>query len=111
MGYYANGNGYITFSRRLTDNDVLSVDDILQNSCFDFDFHHGNKDGSSVDVWCYDKYHDDDVRNAIQNIADKFPVKEGCIEFAGEDDEHWRFLYDAEDNDWLEQTGHIVYDE
>lgn len=116
MGYCANGSGYITFKRRLTDDEMISVENILQKACFCFDFSYslgGSADSieeSCVDVWYDTKYRSEEIESAVREIATATPVKEGCIEFVGDDYTHWRFLYDPGDNDWVNQTGYVVYD-
>ena len=119
MGYYANGSGSITFERELKTDEQEQIAAILEDEWFEFDFFlpAGAKESKNphnpigVDLWQDDKYHGDRVEFALAKISALVPVKQGCIEYAGEDAEHWRFIYKPLDNRWHEQEGRIVYDE
>lgn len=119
MGYYADGNGTIQFTRELSaeeksrlekiveyewDYDIDSIlDSPLKQVCTD------RMRTTGISLWTGEKYHDDSVRQALQDIADNFPVAEGEIEYIGEDNCIWRFIY--KNGRFVCQNGRVVYDE
>ena len=118
MGYCASGYGCIDFLNPVSENRKEEIRKILEEA-FDCDFNIASKsDGGnfsttykSVDIYSYDKYHEDDVTEALGKLSRAAPVLPGsCVEFVGEDDAHWRFLYTGGDV-WREQNGHVVYDD
>lgn len=119
MGYYADGSGSITFSRELKRDEENLIESILDSEWFEFDFFlpHGAKESGNphnpigMVFWCAEKYHSDRVEPMLRELAAIAPIKEGCLEYAGEDGAHWRFLYSPEDGTWREQTGHVVYED
>ena len=115
MGYCANGSGSIVFDRRLSADEENRIGGILDAACFEFDFYSPRSTTDQfpqcVDIWHDDKYHGDVVSTALRDIADLVPIRSGCIEYAGEDFSHWRFLYKPEDESWHEQDGQIVYED
>lgn len=109
MGYYATGNGSITFNRVLNENEVQFLADRLANEGFEYDDYtiDAPKGSSSFNVYMNAKYHDDDVKWLLETIKNIAPIADGCIEFVGEDDSNWRFVF--KNGEWLEQNGQVVY--
>ena len=115
MGYYASGNGAITFKRILTDKEVNAVDDILCEA-FECDYCE-IREKSSFSIWNSEKYHGDSVEYALRNAAKVAEIEDGEIEYVGEDGSLWRFIYVPNDDPtticrghWEEQSGRVVYD-
>ena len=106
MGYYANGSGQIVFSSALSIDASRKVKDILGQNLFEFDHYDNN-----FDIWCYCKYYEDEVESMLEEISEVAKLKEGYIEYCGEDDTRWRFKYSPKERKWHEQNGHIVYDD
>lgn len=107
MGYYAAGGGYVIYEKPITDEQAKIVDEqfgewVWTEEC-------GTTDGRIVDMAYDGKYYSDEVETVLDKLAELGPIKEGELEFSGEDNCHWRFLY--KDGAWIEQLGHIVYDD
>lgn len=121
MGYYAHGTGNIEFRNPLNDEKRRMVEEILSSEYFEIDFYGSPERNAStigVDTFFDDKYHGDAIEAALNKILGVEDVAFGCMEFQGEDGEHWRFLFDPEHDcmnsgaeKWREQTGHIVYED
>lgn len=106
MSYYAKGSGQIVFSSALSYDASWKVRDILDRNLFEFDY-----DGvKAFDIWCHCKYYEDEVESALEEISEVAKLKEGYIEYLGEDDALWRFKYSPKKRKWLEQNGRVVYD-
>lgn len=106
LGYYANGSGQIVFSSALSYAASWKVKDILDRTLFEFDY-----DGvKAFDIWCYCKYHEDEVESALEEISEVAKLQAGYIEYCGEDDAHWRFKFSPKKGKWCVQNGRVVYD-
>lgn len=110
MGYYADGSGYITLNP-LNAKQLERVDEIFKDSIFEYDITSSQNE-TNIDVWCSDKYRDYWVEPCLRDLV-PLGVLAGEIQFAGEDHCFWRFIYKGNrgSGQWLEQGGHIVYDE
>lgn len=113
MGYYASGDGYIAFDRALKEEELEAVSELLLKEFEDVDLNSG---ADSISFWASEKYHDDAVADILKEIATQYPVKEGCVQYTGEDGCHWRFRYDPtyleteEACPWLEEDGAVVFE-
>lgn len=99
MGYYASHDGTIVLKEMPPKEIINACEDALSDARY-------YENDNSIYISGYAKYYDDEVRNCLNLIANY--VKEGCIEFTGEDYHHWQFKFI--DGEWEEQDGEIVYD-
>lgn len=113
MRYYAIGNGNILFSEVLSKEVYQSVIETLQGT-FEVDGDRAWKAATSsqeityIDFWQPGKYYEDDVHATLQKIADmKLPIGQGRIEYVGEDNSMWRFIY--RNGAWKKENGHVEY--
>ena len=112
MGYYANGGGNIEFINTLCDDKQKRIEEILEYDGFEFEFYGSRKQNNitiGINIWFDNKYHGDSIEEGLNKIREIADIRDGCIEFHGEDGCYWRFLYDPPERRWREQTGHIVY--
>lgn len=99
MGYYATAQGSVKLKRR---DDGAKVLEELR-SCYeinDYDFTY-------ICFDFYSNYHEDEVE-AVLNAVLPY-ISEGEVEYTGDDNAHWRFI--LKNGEWVEQNGHIVYDD
>lgn len=114
MGYYADGSGSITFLAP-TGKEIDEIYSILSD-VFDMWGRPKLKGTDSppseftFDISASDKYYEDEVYDAFHAVEKICPIKDGCIEYCGQDGEHWRIIY-REDLGWTEQAGRVVYDD
>lgn len=103
MGYYADGDGAISYKRELTDEEKDKVKDILYDAFEYVDIYR------SDEVYISDggKYYGDDVISALNRAADAVPVAVGSIEYHGVDGCNWRFVY--KNGKWIEENGTLSY--
>lgn len=112
MGYYADGDGYITFKEVLSDENYESLYKILSWAFEDVDGYpkQVGSDGkvrTSINFWTSDKYYEDEVMDVL-NAALRFgEVYDGELRYFGEDKTYWRFVYDGKR--WQEECGEVVY--
>ena len=114
MGYYANGSGNIEFINPLNNDKQKRIAEIREYNYFDFIFYGSRKRNNAtigIDISFDGNYHGDSIEKGLNEIMKIADIKDGCMEFHGEDGDHWRFLYDPSERRWREQTGHIVYEE
>ena len=114
MGYYANGKGGITFKGTVSEDEFSNIRDLLSEA-FECDGEREWKATSAsdpityFDIWENDKYYGDVVEDTLRKVADIADIMEGSIEYIGEDDSLWRFIY--RDGEWIEQNGHVEYND
>ena len=109
MGYYAYGCGYIKFAEHGVPKKIDSIIEKLSDAGFsaesDYD-KSGAFKGISL-VYEFEKYYEDEIIDSLGYVNNVSRIKEGSAEFTGEDDEHWRFLF--ENGKWNEENGKVVY--
>ena len=112
MGYFARGNGSITFKEILSKEKFEEIKDLLDET-FEADGIESFKNLRSgklttyFDIWGNEKYHGDAVENTLNAVAAAAPIEEGEIHYCGEDEFLWRFIF--KDGEWLEENGEINY--
>ena len=100
MGYIVDAFGYIVMKNK---EDVPAV----ENSMTDFlNFNLDSSNITTIEV-SYSGRYDEYVFNEIISSTSPF-VKEGKIEFSGEDDDYWK--YEFINGKWEEDSGEIIYD-
>lgn len=101
MGYYANYSGGIYLTKCPEEAEHLGKDT--------FENFEVDADGSVVcmSFGGYEKYYEDTVYEFLDLI--KPYTLRGSIEYKGEDDAMWRFVY--KDDGWEEQSGRIMYED
>lgn len=115
--FCAKGEGFIHFGIRLNERAVREVTSILEEELrmnwMDFSntqSNPSNENGTMVEFDVDDKYSgDDEVKEALEGIRRIALVESGEIEYIGEDDTYWRFIY--KDNEWKMQRGTVVYED
>lgn len=101
MGYYANGSGFATLKR---DADIAELKDKLDALDVWFDW---SIDKDSVDFYESDKYHEDETIEFLDTLAPY--VAEGEANYTGEDGCAWRFRFDPDEQEWVEESAMIDY--
>lgn len=101
MGYCANGSGFATLKR---DADIAELKDKLDALDVRFDW---SIDKDSVDFYESDKYHEDVTIEFLDTLAPY--VAEGEANYTGEDGCAWRFRFDPDEQEWVEESAMIDY--
>ena len=109
MGYYANGNGLISFNENTKSEVLGSALDILEEQftvepCLEED---GAKE--LLLSFGYDPYHQEEIITALNKVSALTGFEKGWVEFDGEDGSHWRFI--CKHGRWVEENGHVSYDD
>lgn len=97
MGYYATWGGQIKFKEKPSEKIINKVNDCFV--CY-------QKDDKVLHVGDYSKYYEEDATGTLTEIAPL--VESGEIEYSGEDDNHWRFIF--KDGTWDEEYGSVYYE-
>ena len=113
MGYYAKGNGSITFSGEMSKEKLESIRAVLIKE-YETDAIIFNGD-TSFDLWSDGKYYETEVDSVLREITKFGKIKSGEVDYIGEDDSVWRFKHkqypfgEYGNGTWVEQKGQIVY--
>ena len=111
MGYYANASGSAT----IIDGKKAELEKILedkygkyaQHCSLDYDFFD-DKDGNSIEITDSEKYYEEATTEFLETIAPYTTA--GCLDYSGEDDCIWRFVFDPATKSWNEENATISYD-
>lgn len=101
MGYCADGSGSATLKR---DADIaelkykLDALDVWLNWSIYKD---------SVDFYDSDNYHEDETIEFLDTLAPY--VADGEVNYTGEDGSIWRFRFDPDEQEWVEESAAIDY--
>ena len=108
MGYCASGTGSIVLKKGLNalpDDAMKALMDYFEVACEGWP----DKDGDTViDFWDSEKYWEDSALTALDAVIPY--IQEGLIEYNGEDDFHWRFVFDPETENWQEEEARVVWE-
>ena len=111
MGYNASGSGYIDVGSVRPSEQVLR--DLAEHGGLNFQLSEPDKYSPSytIDVFHeYDRYNEEEVIDFLSMAGRALQILGGEIEFTGEDDLHWRFVWNGKDGRWYEQNGSIEYE-
>ena len=105
MGYYATGSGSLTLNQEVPEDVQKKVYGLMEVDFYEFPKNSGS---FMVDLWNSDKYYEDDVLEALSLLRPY--TKSGDISYRGEDECIWRFRFDPEKGDFVEETGVVTFD-
>lgn len=114
MGYYARGCGSVRLgcpSEEMIDHLTRRIEEVFDDYDLTLPSVDTEFDEIEITFWVDGKYHSDALDELLSWIVENFKIEDGCVEFAGEDDCYWRFLYVKERGCFIEQNGRIVYDD
>lgn len=112
MGYYANGKGNVTFKEVLSEEKYNKAKEILSEAfecdgVREFQMTNTTEPATYFDLWNFEKYYGDEVERALRDVAKLGEIADGEIDYVGEDDSLWRFIY--RNGSWYEENGSVVY--
>lgn len=99
MGYYASYSGSLKLKENIDQDDKNELYDAFEDLEYD----------EKTKLLCisgHSKYYEDEIETALNYIKNN--VEEGSIEFTGEDDCHWRFIF--KNGSFTEESGYLMYD-
>lgn len=117
MSYYAKGEGFVDFESPLSTSQVKAIREAVTVLEHDFiEADRPRKSGedpvySEMCLWGYENYWEDSVEKDLSTISNIAEVRCGELNYIGEDNACWRFVWKPEQKKWVEQNGRIVYDE
>ncbi len=110
MGYYANGSGSATIIK----GQKKAITAALENKYDKRGVYCGlDYDIDEIDGVCYiniydsEKYHEDETNEFLSVIAPY--ISEGRLDYSGEDDCIWRFIFNPDTKEWKEENATIDY--
>ncbi len=104
MGYTCYVSGDITLKDIAKDQDeVFKLLEDFQWLDFDISFC----EPSAIEIRYDGNFHDDEWEDLLNDLVPY--IREGCLDFSGEDNCFWRYQFNAEKQEWEELQGKIVY--
>jgi hypothetical protein len=104
MGYYANGSGGAKLKDGISEDVVIKVIDNMDLGDFEIDVYGGNRIDIVEIAYRWEEEDTMDVLNTLIPF-----ISEGMVCYTGEDDYHWRYTFDPENNEWIEEEGTLDY--
>ena len=105
MGYYAEFEGGLVFENSLSKETQREITRLIDEAM------PLNQHDWPTDFSLYfsgsGNYGEDNVKEALIKISETAEIKEGDLEYSGEFDSYWRFIF--QDSKWHEQNGNVVY--
>lgn len=101
MGYCADGSGFANLKR---DADIAELKAKLDALDVWLNWRI-YKD--SVDFYDSDNYHEDETIEFLDTLAPY--VADGEVNYTGEDGSIWRFRFDPDEQEWVEESAAIDY--
>lgn len=71
--------------------------------CLEYEYD----DKETIDFTDYENYHEEDTMDFL-NILSPY-ITEGSIEYSGDDDCHWKFVFNKDTKEWDEIEGEVYY--
>lgn len=106
MGFYASASGDATIKEGMKEILEKVLDEKYgengRNCSLDYDF-----DDNRIDIYDSEKYHEEDTEEFLDTIAPY--ITEGALNYSGEDDCIWRFVFDPASQSWNEEDAKIYY--
>ncbi len=111
MSYYATGSGTVTIiNGEIADALKVFLEEKYGKNgahcSLDYDFYENN--GTYyMDIYDSEKYHEADTTDLLELIAPY--ISEGQLEYSGEEDCIWKFVFDPKTQKWNEKYATISY--
>lgn len=109
MGYCADGSGRVTLKEGMDPEQVekaiiaaYEAPERKKYSPLEYDVID-----DKIEIWDSDKYHEEDTIEFLNVIAPF--ITEGAIEYSGESDDVWRFVFDSATSSWKEENGVVDF--
>ncbi|MCR5669650.1 MAG: hypothetical protein K6G10_01475 [Butyrivibrio sp.] len=115
MGYGANATGGATLKKGVSETKVVTAikKHYKSSNSYPLDFDFGSfgsyteEDQVYMNLWDSENYHEEDTEEFLKVIAPF--VEEGVLNYHGEDDSVWHFIFNPKTGQWDEEDGTIVY--
>ena len=105
MSYYAYGNGMAKLKDGVNKEALYEKLDKIVDDCFGLEYEE-ELDGY-IPFYDTENYHEEDIMDFL-NILSPY-ITEGSIEYSGEDDYHWKFVFNKDTKEWDEIEGEVYY--
>ena len=112
MGYCVNGGGTVTLGNGFNDVAAKELCKWLNvygnNPGNEYDLDKAEDGTFDLCISLYEKSYDDQWHGLFEKL--KGCVIEGSFEFIGEDGCMWRFRFDPDSQEWVDERGEVVYE-
>ena len=106
MGYYASGNGDATLKEGVKED----LERLLKGARDEIDCDiEWDISEDRIDFWQSDSHwHEEDTLEFLNMLIPY--ITEGSMYYSGEDDCHWRYVFDPENDVWIDEGGEVIFD-
>ena len=104
MGYCAYGSGEVVLKPGVDPDNVLDqMESLLENAfCIECELSE-----NGIQITDMENYHEEDIME-ILNFLTPY-ITEGDIDYSGDDDCFWKFVFNQETQKWDEIDGDVYY--
>ncbi|MBR0420277.1 MAG: hypothetical protein IJI66_14040 [Erysipelotrichaceae bacterium] len=109
MGYYAKFEGSLNL-QSFQDTEMIEqlTSEVFEEESYNFiRLDKADKRILSIEFCGNEKYYEDEWWDFLNSI--NFYVKDGSVEFVGEDDSLWRFIKRNGSGEFVEEDGYVAY--
>ncbi len=110
MGYFANGAGDATLKEGVDEDNLYDIlEKCVKERNLDMEFDVvDHKDQKIIDFWESDSHWHEEDTDAFLNALSPY-ITEGSAVYSGEEDCHWKYVFNPQTGKWLTEGGTIVF--
>ena len=105
MGYCADGYGKAPLKEGIDKWELSKRLDEKVEQAFGLEYEF-DKNGD-IKIYDNENYHEEDIRDFLNTLS--LYIVDGEIEYSGDDDCHWKFVFNKETGGWDEIEGEVYY--
>ncbi len=105
MSYCAYGNGSALLKENVDKEELFEKLDTKVEEAYCLEYEYDDKE--TIDFTDCENYHEEDTMDFL-NILSPY-ITEGSIEYSGDDDWHWKFVFNKDTKEWDEIEGKVYY--
>ena len=105
MGFYAYGSGTALLKDNIKKEELFERLDEKVGDAYCLDYEYDGKE--TIGITDSENYSEEDIMEFLNILSPC--ITEGSIEYTGDDDCHWKFVFDKENEEWDEIEGEVYY--
>ena len=105
MGYYAYGNGSALLKNNVNKEELFKKLDKKVDDAYCLEYEYDDKE--TINITDFENYSEEDIMEFLNILSPC--ITEGSIEYSGDDDYHWQFVFNKKTEKWDEIEGEIYY--
>lgn len=105
MGYYTYGNGSALLKNNVNKEELFKKLDKKVDDAYGLEYEYDDKE--TINITDLENYSEEDIMEFLNILSPC--ITEGSIEYSGDDDYHWKFVFNKKTEKWDEIEGEIYY--